>query len=44
MAPRRGEAAGLLDQVIGLDVQSVADGPPAAFLLLPDRVVRVVLE
>jgi hypothetical protein len=44
MAPRRGEAAGLLDDVLGLDVLSVADGPPAAYLLLPDRVVRVVLE
>jgi hypothetical protein len=44
LAPRAGEAAGLLDEVLGLDVLSVADGPPAAFLLLPDRVVRVVLE
>jgi hypothetical protein len=44
MAPRRGDAAGLLDEVVGLDVVSVADGPPVAYLLLPDRVVRVVLE
>jgi hypothetical protein len=44
MAPRGGVAAGLLDEVLGLDVLSVADGPPAAYLLLPDRVVRVVLE
>jgi hypothetical protein len=44
LAPRRGEAAGLLDEVLGLEVLSVADGPPAAYLLLPDRVVRVVLE
>jgi hypothetical protein len=44
MAPRRGDAAGLLDEVLGMDVQSVADGPAVAHLLLPDRVVRVVLE
>ena len=44
MAPRRGDAAGLLDEVLGLEVISVADGPPAAYLLTPDRVVRVVLE
>jgi hypothetical protein len=44
MAPRRGDAAGLLDEVVGLDVVSVADGPPVAYLLLADRVVRVVLE
>lgn len=44
MAPRRGDAAGLLDEVLGLEVLSVADGPPAAYLLTPDRVVRVVLE
>lgn len=44
MAPRRGDAAGLLDEVLGIDVVSVADGPPVAYLLLPDRVVRVVLE
>jgi hypothetical protein len=44
MAPRRGDAAGLLDEVLGLEVFSVADGPPAAYLLTPDRVVRVVLE
>jgi hypothetical protein len=44
MAPRRGDSAGLLDEVVGLEVLSVADGPPAAYLLTPDRVVRVVLE
>jgi hypothetical protein len=44
MAPRRGESAGLLDQVVGMSVGSVADGPPVAVLLTPDRVVRVVLE
>ena len=44
MAPRRGDAAGLLDEVVGIEVVSVADGPPAAYLLTPDRVIRVVLE
>lgn len=44
LAPRRGSEAGLLDGVIGMSVISVADGPPSALLLTPDRVVRVVLE
>ncbi len=44
MAPRNGPEAGLLDDVIGFEVKSAVDGPPAAFLLTPDRVVRVVLE
>jgi hypothetical protein len=44
LAPRRGGAAGLLDEVLGMEVQSTPDGPPAAYLLTPDRVVRVVLE
>lgn len=44
LAPRRGDAAGLLDEVIGMEVLSSPDGPPAAFLLTADRVVRVVLE
>ncbi len=44
MAPTSGANAGLLDHVIGFDVVSAADGPPAAYLLTPDRVVRVVLE
>jgi hypothetical protein len=44
MAPRRGDAAGLLDEVIAMSVGSVADGPPFALLLTPDRIVRVVLE
>jgi hypothetical protein len=44
LAPRRGEWAGLLDAVVGMSVGSVADGPPVAMLLTPDRVVRVVLE
>lgn len=44
MAPRNGPESALLDDVIGFEVTSAADGPPAAFLLTPDRVVRVVLE
>jgi hypothetical protein len=39
-----GANAHLLDDVIGLEVVSTADGPPAAYLLTPDHVVRVVLE
>ncbi|HYI67756.1 MAG TPA: hypothetical protein VEW95_12615, partial [Candidatus Limnocylindrales bacterium] len=44
MAPRRGAQSDLLDEVVGLRVQSVTDGPPVAYLATPDRVVRVVLE
>lgn len=44
LAPRRGSEAGLLDEVVGMSVISVADGPPSALLLTPDRVVRVVLD
>jgi hypothetical protein len=44
LAPRAGSEAALLDDVIGMSVTSVADGPPSAYLLTPDRVVRVVLE
>ena len=44
LAPRSGPEAGLLDDVRGLSVASVADGPPVAYLLTPTRVVRVVLE
>jgi hypothetical protein len=44
LGPRRGAEAELLDQVRSLIVGSVADGPPAAYLLTPDRVVRVVLD
>jgi hypothetical protein len=44
MAPRAGVQGDLLDDVVGLHVASVADGPPVAFLATPDRVVRVVLE
>ncbi len=44
LAPRRGAESGLLDDVLAMSVASVADGPPVAYLLTPDRVVRVVLE
>ncbi|HUF05761.1 MAG TPA: hypothetical protein VMP86_00070 [Candidatus Binatia bacterium] len=44
MAPETGEAAGLLDDVRGLSVTSVADGPPVAYLLTADGVLRLVLE
>jgi hypothetical protein len=44
LAPRRGSAAGILDEVVAMSVASVADGPPVAVLLTPESVVRVVLE
>jgi hypothetical protein len=44
LAPAEGPIAGLLDDVRGLSVTSVADGPPAAYLLTADGVVRLVLE
>ena len=44
LAPTSGASAGLLDDVLALSVASVADGPPAAYLLTPTRIVRVVLE
>lgn len=44
MAPSSGAAIGALDDVRGLSVTSVADGPPAAYLLTADGVVRLVLE
>jgi hypothetical protein len=44
LAPRRGDAAPILDEVLGMEVLSTPDGAPAAFLLTPDRVIRVVLE
>jgi sugar lactone lactonase YvrE len=43
-APSSGPNAHLLDRVIGLEVASTPDGPPAAYLLTPTGVVRVVLE
>jgi serine/threonine protein phosphatase PrpC len=44
MAPRDGDAAGILDDVRAMYVASVADGPPTALLLTGERVLRVVLE
>jgi hypothetical protein len=44
MAPASGESAGLLDDIRGLSVTSVADGPPVAYLLTSDGVLRLVLE
>ena len=44
MAPSTGAAAGALDDVRALSVTSVADGPPVAYLLTADRVLRLVLE
>ena len=44
MAPAQGAAAGALADVRGLSVTSVSDGPPVAFLLTGDGVVRLVLE
>ena len=34
----------ILTGVVGLQVLSAADGPPAAYLLTQGRIVRVVLE
>jgi hypothetical protein len=44
MAPAAGAEAGVLGDVRGLSVTSVADGPPVAYLLAGGRVMRVVLE
>jgi hypothetical protein len=44
MAPAQGPAAGALADIRGLSVTSVSDGPPVAFLLTADGVVRLVLE
>lgn len=44
MAPRSGDWAGVLDDVVAMNVGSVADGPPVATLLTSDTIVRVVLE
>ncbi|MFN2484549.1 MAG: hypothetical protein ABR509_06395 [Candidatus Limnocylindria bacterium] len=43
MAPG-GPYEGLLDDVRGLVVSAVGEGPPAAYVLIADRVVRIVLE
>jgi hypothetical protein len=44
LAPINGPAAGILADVRALHVTSVSDGPPAAYLLTADGVVRLVLE
>jgi hypothetical protein len=44
MAPSTGPNSGVLADVRGLSVASVADGPPAAYLLTAEGVVRIVLE
>ncbi|MCV0402152.1 MAG: hypothetical protein K5924_00420 [Chloroflexi bacterium] len=44
MAATDGETADMLADVRGLSVTSVADGPPVAFLLTAEGVVRLVLE
>jgi hypothetical protein len=44
MAPRTGGYSTLLDDVVGFEVRSAADGPPVAYLLSGGRVIRVVLE
>lgn len=44
LAPETGAASGSLDDVRGLSVPSVADGPAVAYLLTARGVVRVVLE
>jgi hypothetical protein len=44
LAPDDGPLAGALDDVRALSVTSVADGPPAAYVLTADGVLRLVLE
>lgn len=44
LAPSTGDAAEALVDVRGLSVTSVADGPPVAYVLTADGVVRLVLE
>ncbi len=44
LAPDSGPAARALDDVRGLSVASVADGPPVALLLTEHAVLRLVLE
>jgi len=44
LAPGDGPLAGLLDEVLALSVPSVPDGPAVAWLLTPERVVRLVLD
>jgi hypothetical protein len=44
LAPSDGPEAAMLDDVRGLSVTSVADGPPVAFILTGEGVLRLVLE
>jgi hypothetical protein len=44
MAPLDGPTARLLDDVRGMVVSSVAEGPAVAYLLTPEGVIRIVLE
>jgi hypothetical protein len=44
LAPRAGTNAKILVGVVGMQVLSAADGPPAAYLLVDGRILRVVLE
>lgn len=44
IAAASGPGAGLLDDVRAMWVTSVADGPPAAYLLTADGVLRLVLD
>jgi hypothetical protein len=44
LAPSDGPSSGLLADVRALHVTSVADGPPAAYVLTAEGVVRIVLE
>ncbi len=44
LAPSDGPSSTLLEDVRGLHVTSVADGPPAVYVLTAEGVVRLVLE
>ena len=44
MAPLSGDRAGILDDVRAMSVTSVADGPPSAYVLTADGVLRLVLD
>jgi hypothetical protein len=44
MGPVSGGTTGPFEDIRGLAVTSVADGPPVAYLLTADGVLRLVLE
>jgi hypothetical protein len=44
LAPSSGPMSSLLDDVRGLHVTSVTDGPPAAYILTGEGIVRLVLD